>query len=100
MQKNMTNVKQESDVFAEATSFEPMKREKFPPDSNKTKPITVKILKFIMDDHSFSLVENVVFQLLIERLEPIKRRQNNRKRLAHICPLYLVDSFSKHTKYW
>lgn len=46
------------------------KREKFPPDSEKAKLITEKIVKFIMDGPPFSMVENVVFQLLIEHLKP------------------------------
>lgn len=44
--------------------------ETFPPDSNETKLITEKIVKFITDDRPFFLVENVVFQLLIEHLKP------------------------------
>ncbi|XP_076828944.1 zinc finger BED domain-containing protein 4-like [Brachyhypopomus gauderio] len=47
------------------------KREKLPPESNKAKLITEKIVEFVvLDDQPLSVVENVGFQRLMEHLEP------------------------------
>ncbi|KAF7655808.1 hypothetical protein LDENG_00050510 [Lucifuga dentata] len=45
--------------------------EKLPPDSNKAKIITEKVVEFVgLDDQPLSVVENVGFWHLIEHLEP------------------------------
>lgn len=61
-----------------------------------TKLITGKIVESIMDDQPFSMVENVVFQLLIEHLKP-RFTLPNQQGTAGSHLLALVNGFlSKH----
>lgn len=79
--------------------FEPLeKREKFPPDSKKAKLITEKIVKFIMGDQPFSVVEDVVFQLLIEHLKPHYTLPNQQETAGPHLFTVVSGILSKHVE--
>lgn len=52
--------------------FEPIQKcDKLPPESNKAKLITEKVVDFVvLDDEALSIVENVGFCHLMKHLEP------------------------------
>ncbi|CAI5678562.1 zinc finger BED domain-containing protein 4-like [Oreochromis niloticus] len=66
-----SKAKQKSVPYQQTLLENIQRREKFPPESNRAKLITEKIVEFVvLDDQPLSVVENDGFRRLIEHLEP------------------------------
>lgn len=77
--------------------FEPLKKHgKFFPDSNKTKLITEKIVKFIINDQPFSVVENVVSEFLTECFKTCYTLPNQQEMAGPHLYSLVNESLPKH----